>query len=213
MPGVMLLLMHGWGFDRTIWTRMCEHLDGVPTVLADQGYFGRAERPHVAGDVVAIGHSLGAMLLLRDPPPNCVALIAINGFDRFTATSGFPGVAPRVVDRMATRLAVTPDRVVADFRARCGMSSMADGPPDTERLARDLALLRDGDARPSSRASRFPILSLQAKDDPILPRALQDAVFSGAGQVTRERCDTGGHLLPLTRPEWCAAHVGRMMAS
>jgi pimeloyl-[acyl-carrier protein] methyl ester esterase len=225
-----LLLLHGWGFDATLWDGLRAALPDYAAVAWDRGYFGAPSAPVVAGPVLTIGHSLGALLFALDPLPDWVGLVAINGFDRFTGKDAVP---PRVVERMRMRFAETPREVLTDFRTRCGTGE----PPaslDTERLAADLALLAEADARS---AVLPPTLVLHGADDPILPATLRIQAFcspAAAGVQNRPQAirpivahlpqagprplpgkrtvesvvlDGAGHLLPLTHPEWCADRI------
>lgn len=187
-----IALLHGWGFDASVWDTLAPLLPGA-ILRMDRGYFGAsvdAEKPDVM-----IGHSLGAMLLARrwrDVP-----LVAVNGFDRFCGADAVP---PRVVERMVKRFGEDPAKVLADFRA----SIAAEAAPaigSCVRLREDLALLADPSPAPAHRA---PVLVLQAGDDPLLPEALRQGAFPGATILTSPN---GGHLLPLTRPAWCAAQI------
>jgi pimeloyl-[acyl-carrier protein] methyl ester esterase len=207
MPELTLFLVHGWGFDRSLWEPLRAELAGTAVSLADLGYFGAPDWPAVAGPSVAVGHSLGSLLLLRDPPPDCRALVAINGFDRFTAGADTPGVPSRVVDRMLARFT----EALGEFRRRCGDTTVP-ARMNTDRLKSHLRLLRDGDER--ERAARWagPILSLQAGDDPILPAGLREAAFSGAADLRRVERPDGGHLLPVTQPAWCADQIRGLLA-
>jgi pimeloyl-[acyl-carrier protein] methyl ester esterase len=185
-------LLHGWGFDACVWDGLAPLLAG-DVVRMDRGYFSAAvdaERPDLM-----IGHSLGAMLLARRWPD--VPLVAINGFDRFCGADAVP---PRVVERMAKRFAQDPAKVLDDFRANIGAAA-APAIVSRERLADDLAILADQSA-PSTHLA--PLLVLQAGDDPLLPPALRAGAFGGADACISP---DGGHLLPLTRPEWCAAQI------
>lgn len=185
---MMLLFLHGWAFDSTLWQAMAAHLPGHRLLLADRGYFGPPADIRQTPDV-AIGHSLGCLILARDLPPH-VPLLAINGFDRFT---GAGRVAPRVVQRMARRLGEAPAEVVDAFRQRCGAEPAA-ADPDGARLAADLELLLHAEAPDR------PVLLLHGDCDPILPEAMRAAVFpSSPRHVT-----AGGHLLPLTHAPLCA---------
>jgi len=191
-----IALLHGWGFDARVWDTLAPLLSGE-LVRMDRGYFGvpvDGERPDLM-----IGHSLGAMLLARRWPD--VPLVAINGFDRFC---GADAVAPRVVERMAKRFAEDSAKVLDDFRAGIGAEA-APAIVSRERLGADLAILADQSVAPTHRA---PLLVLQAGDDPLLPPALRAGALGGA--VARISPD-GGHLLPLTRPEWCAALITDFM--
>ncbi|WP_367644010.1 alpha/beta fold hydrolase, partial [Achromobacter ruhlandii] len=101
-----LLFVHGWAFDAAFWGPLAGALADWPQAVADAGYFGPAHTPAPAGPVLAIGHSLGALRLLGEPPPGCLGLVAINGFARFGAADDFPeGVPARMLDRMLNRLA------------------------------------------------------------------------------------------------------------
>lgn len=190
-----LILLHGWGFDASLWDELARALPDYPITRWDRGYFGAPATSAVKGPVVGIGHSLGSMLLADMLPPEA-PLIAINGFDHFT---GPDGVAPRVVERMLSRFAETPADVLTDFRARCG-APPACGKLDEARLADDLSLLAAHRAVPGQRR----VVSLQGGTDPILPAGLRDTVFPGAARAT---CAEAGHLLPVTHAAWCAARI------
>lgn len=192
-----LLFLHGWGFDSSVWDTLRAALPEFESVVWDRGYFDAPAAPDINGPVLAIGHSLGALLLAVGAPRRSIGLVAINGFDRF---AGDEGVPPRIVERMRRRFTEAPAEVLADFRARCG----ADDAPalhNAEMLAADLELLAEADARDVFSA---PILALHGADDPILPSQMRGSVFAGA---VRETFPEAGHLLPLTHSGWCADRI------
>jgi pimeloyl-[acyl-carrier protein] methyl ester esterase len=192
-----IALLHGWGFDAGVWDGLAPLLAGE-LLRMDRGYFGPpvdVERPDLM-----IGHSLGTMLLARRWPD--VPLVAINGFDRFC---GADAVAPRVVERMAKRFGENPARVLDDFCASIGAGA-APAIVSRERLGDDLNLLADQSA---AQAHRAGLLVLQAADDPLLPPALRAGAFGGVRACISP---DGGHLLPLTRPQWCAARIAEFIA-
>jgi pimeloyl-[acyl-carrier protein] methyl ester esterase len=194
---VKLLFLHGWGLDASLWDGVCAALGEWDGIRWDRGYFGAAERTMPEGPVIAIGHSLGALMLAVSPPPGTIALIAVNGFDRF---AGEGAVAPRVVERMRKRFDAAPGEVLGDFRARIGAPP---APPiaDAGALAEDLGRLAEADARDVARSRT---LVLHGADDPLLPAAMRDGVFAGA---SRETLAGAGHLLPLTHPTWVAERI------
>lgn len=204
-----LVFVHGWAFDHTLWGPLRAALGPVegPIIEADLGYFGPSSIPHPTGPVVAITHSFGAQWLLGHPLPHGVALIAINGFDRFTEGEGAAGTPRRLLDRMLTRFDTEPQGVVEDFRRRCGAPTPVPGALRPGRLREDLLALRDGDQRAAASRWSGPILSLQGGSDPILPAALRGSAFSAAADPRRATASDGGHLLPLTAPDWCAAQI------
>lgn len=208
-----LLLIHGWGFDSSVWRDFAPHFPGA--VLYDRGYFGNPAETFPDDPFVAVTHSFGTMLLLARLPRQCRGIVALAGFDRFSAATDFPGVPARIVGRMLERFGQEPDRVLAEFRKRCG-SDEAFGELDTARLANDLAMLHGGDFRDQAARSAIPILSIQGGADPILPPAMREAVFTGAPDIERytllpEAGPEAGHLLPLTDAAPCAHAVSRFM--
>lgn len=191
-----LLFLHGWGFDASLWDAVRRALAPFETIASDRGYFGAAMREPVTGPFVAVGHSLGSLLLAADPPPGCSGLIAINGFDRF-AGEGF--VPERLLVRMRARFRSDPDVVLDEFRLRAGGTTHT-GAIERSRLAADLDRLADLDAR----GRPLPRLVLNGGIDPILPAAMRDRVFAGAPRATHAQA---GHLLPLTHPQWVADRI------
>ncbi|MBF0189494.1 MAG: hypothetical protein HQL50_16350, partial [Magnetococcales bacterium] len=119
-----LILVHGWGFGPGVWrpvrAALATFSAEVSEVKAwDLGFFGQIREPLPPnGSFVAVGHSLGLLHLLQrlaeDSPKGeelrrrCVALVAINGFSRFSLCEGYPGVPERVLLRMQRRLRRDP---------------------------------------------------------------------------------------------------------
>lgn len=205
-----LLFVHGWAYDAAFWAPLAAALGDWPQATFDAGYFGSPRAPQPDGPVVAIGHSLGVLRLLREPAAARIGLVSINGFARFAAGPDFAaGVPPRMLDRMLSRLAAQPDAVLRDFRQRCG-DAAAFGTPQLDTLTRDLQALRDEDQRTALAALPVPLLALAGAQDPIVPAAMTQATFSDAAGI-RWR-DTGGHLLPATDADWCAQHIRGFLA-
>ncbi|MCX7863855.1 MAG: alpha/beta hydrolase [Novosphingobium sp.] len=189
-----LLFVHGWGFDSSIWEKLaCTFPDHA---CWERGYFGASSEPVIAEPFLAVTHSFGTMRLLLSANRFCRGIVAINGFDRFSEAEGFPGVPLRVIDRMIRRFRIQPAAVLVAFRASCGAQTSF-GQPDRERLEADLLTLREGDCRRQAALSGVPILSLQGGRDAILPAAMRQAVFAGAGNCERLTLEAAGHLLPL----------------
>ncbi|MGF7155959.1 alpha/beta fold hydrolase [Novosphingobium gossypii] len=201
-----LLFAHGWGFDRHFWTPLAALLPEWLHLIDDRGYFGAPHRPRVDGPCIAVTHSFGTMRLLAAPPPGLAGIVAINGFERFTAVPGRAGVPVRVLDRMLRKFETDPRGVLTDFRRTCGAAS--DFPQIApEPLAADLLRLRD--AAPP--LPDVPVLAIHGGADPLLPPEMRAATFAGAG-VRRMDHAAGGHLLPLEAPDLCAAAIRGMLA-
>lgn len=205
----MLWFVHGWGFDARLWDSLRAALGDPAACLPDFGYFGDAPSPaDGGGPVIAIGHSLGVMKLLRKPPTNCIGLVAINGFDRFAGDAQDETAVPRrIVERMIARFQQQPEVVLGEFRQRCGSDAPLARAPRLQPLLADLELLRDADERLRSAALSCPLLVLHGEDDAILPPAMRAAVFAGCAMAERHQLPKHGHLLPQTAASWCAGHI------
>ena len=201
-----LLFVHGWGFDARFWEPLAAQLPDYAHTIGDRGYFGATKDARTSGPCIVIAHSFGAMQRLADPPPECRAMLAINGFDRFAARDGKPGIPVRVLDRMIARMDKDPAAVLTDFRVRCGTSEPF-GTPDVARLKADLLTLRDADCTAASAGWPVPLVSLQGAADPLLPASLHETAFSGCPDLTRDRVSDGGHLLPITHSAYCASAI------
>lgn len=204
-------LVHGWGYDASVWRDMTPLLAGGELELIDLGYFGKsAPATRRAGPRIAVGHSLGALWWLTCPDqsnPAWDALVIINGFPRFTAMADFPaGVAPRVLARMQQRFAHEPAEVLTEFQQACGASGPA-LPANTQTLAYGLGFLATADGRTRLGERRTDIHVLASRDDAIVPVALSEAAFTALPDTQVHWCDSGGHALPLTRPHDCAALI------
>ena len=199
---MILRFLHGWAGSASVWSAVIALLPDFDCCADDRGYFN----PPIAADEgeIAIGHSFGTMRALAEPH-GMRALVAINGFDCFTARPGYPAAAPRVVDRMLTRFDQDPQALVATFRASVG----APHTPllrDPAALRADLAAMRELDLRART---KVPVVSVQAADDPVVPAAVHPHLFGAAPVVERIDVATGGHVLPETAPELCAHAIRR----
>ena len=205
-----VIFVHGWGFGPDFWNGVRNDLT-FPSECINLGFCGPNTYPlGTDGETVFIGHSLGFMWALEDiyEPPK--ALIAINGFTRFTSTLLFPGVVPRVLKRMRKAFETEPEAVLYDFLERCGTSWRPEW-HDDPMLAEGLRWLAEWDKREAYRALACPTLALAGLNDPIVTPEATDANFKGfASDILWA---DGGHLLPLTHPEWCADQIDAFLES
>lgn len=203
-----ITLLHGWGYDATIWRDVLPLLAGLDVEVADLGYFGRLSLPAPCeAPRIAVGHSLGTLWWLALTELPWTKLVAINGFPRFTAAADFPpGVAPRVLERMRKRFATAPAAVLADFQTACGAAGPA-LPADCTPLAQGLAILAEVDARAALARRQQDVIALAARDDAIVPAAMSAAAFAGLPAGNLRWTENGGHLLPLTQPQACAEAI------
>jgi pimeloyl-[acyl-carrier protein] methyl ester esterase len=193
------VFVHGWGFHAGLWSDVAARLGGE-THLVDLGFVSGGPRASNdwPDDAVAIGHSLGLLWLLRQKRP-IRALVSVGGFDCFCCHMP----RSRVV-AMHRALLRDPAAMLASFWEGCGAAPFA--PPEalqTGRLAEGLDWLMDWDARGVSASLDCPVLALAARDDAIVPQDMSERIWGNRLLWSED----GGHVLPLSRPEWCADAV------
>ncbi len=199
----MILLVHGWGYDAAIWDGVAAQLPDLPLRRIDLGFFGKPDLGPLPQGCLGVGHSLGFLWLLKNALPNCAGLLAINGFPRFVAGPDFPeGIAPRLLDRMKTRLAENPHAVLDEFHRRVGAPGPG-GDADPQRLAMGLDWLRLWDGRRDLADFDRSYRALIGTEDDLLGPDLAASGFP-ADRLARL---AGSHALPVTAPALVAAAI------
>lgn len=205
-----LLFVHGWGFDAGFWSAVSERLPDFRREAVDLGFRGPGHRPTPERPVV-VAHSMGLAWALANLARPWAGVVAVNAFPRFTRAADFvSGVAPRLVERMIDRFDDDPRGVAADFLRRCGVAS-----PDTESLrpgplGEALRWLATGDERAALGELDCPLVALAGTRDPIVPEAMSREAFAGRDLILAEG---GGHLLPLSHPDWVAQRIRHFAAA
>jgi pimeloyl-[acyl-carrier protein] methyl ester esterase len=206
----MILLVHGWGYDSTIWDAVADRLGDLPVHRIDLGFFGQARTELPQAPCIGIGHSLGFLWLLRHALPVCRALVAVNAFPRFTEAADFqPAVAPRLLARMRQQFERQPGAVLDDFWERCG----AAGPvraAETSHLSDGLIWLQDWDERYRLANFNGPLTVIASREDAIVPPAMTMQAFASRDIHWHE---SAGHALPRQDPSWLAARLRQICES
>ena len=204
-----LLCVHGWGFGAAFWDDLLERLPDLAAERVDLGFYGAPRLP-VVGRPLVVAHSMGLAWALAHIPRPWAGILAVNAFARFTRAQHFiEGVPPRMIERMHSRFQTDPAAVTAEFLGRCGVERPDLSAMATEPLGRTLAWLGKCDERSSLRMLACPRLALAGLNDPIVPPAMSTASFPADELILAEG---GGHLLPLTHPDWVAANLRRLLA-
>ena len=191
----MILFVHGWGYDASVWDPLHDAL-GPPGVTLDLGYFGAENTSIPDGVTLLVGHSLGFLWLARQHSLRHLPLVGINAFPRFLEAQGYaPAVAPRMLDRMRRRLIADPAAVLADFWQRAGAPG-PDKEPDKTALATGLDQLAIWDERENLAGRARSVRLIAGEEDAIVPPAMTRMAFKSS------RIDwlPGGHALPRTHP-------------
>ncbi|GAA0529319.1 pimeloyl-[acyl-carrier protein] methyl ester esterase [Rhizomicrobium palustre] len=199
-----LVFVHGWGFDASFWDDLAGALPEFDAARVELGFLGREfSLPTFSPDDVLIGHSLG-FLWGATQYQGWSRMIAINAFAEF---SGEMGVASASLRAMRTSLKRDPQKTLANFYASLN------GPQvprefQAERLAEGLAWLQDWRL---GEKPGVPSLVLSGAKDPLLPARATTHLAEMLDAPARLH-ETGGHLLPLSDPKWCAAAIRAFLA-
>jgi pimeloyl-[acyl-carrier protein] methyl ester esterase len=200
------VFVHGWGFNAGIWRDVIGNIGNAEVTLIDLGFISRG--PEAAAtwpsDAIAVGHSLGVLWLLHQAGeegwPPFRGLVSIQGFDRFC-----PPIPASRVAAMRRGLRRDAYQTLEAFWRGCGAEPFA--PPEAlnaARLDEGLGWLLEWDETKARAALACPILALAARDDAVVPQAMSEAIWRSDNILWSA---TGGHVLPLKHPEWCANHV------
>jgi pimeloyl-[acyl-carrier protein] methyl ester esterase len=199
------VFVHGWGFNAAIWRALTRYMRNSKVSLVDLGFVAGGPKAAATwpSDAIAVGHSLGVLWLLHragEGNPPFRALVSIQGFDRFC-----PHIPPSRVAGMRRELRRDAYQTVEAFWRGCGTEPFASPEAlNVERLDEGLGWLMDWDETKARAELACPILALAARDDAVVPEAMSEAIWRSDTILWSE---TGGHVLPLKHPQWCANHV------
>ncbi|MBF0137186.1 MAG: alpha/beta hydrolase [Magnetococcus sp. DMHC-1] len=218
-----LVWIHGWALGAGMWRGITRHLPHWSHQLPDLGFFAKPA-PLKIPDApwVGIGHSLGFLWLLEElrtsrlPMTHCQGLVSINGFSRFhRGPDCIHGVSPRILNSMAARCLENPENLLQEFRQNAGLPQDLGPVPmatlDRDQLSLGLQWLGTWDNRPLLATWNRPLLVLAGSADAIVTPEQTRDLFAHHPKAMLHWLDGGGHMLPLTRPAWCAEHLVRFL--
>lgn len=106
---------------------------------------------------------------------------------------------------MKKNLARKPWRQMQEFWKACGTSAFyMEDKLNVPRLEEGLEWLATWDERHGLGTLACPAMVLAAKDDRIVPEDMTRAIW---GDYNLRWSDSGGHVLPLNDPGWCAWQI------
>lgn len=200
-----IVLVHGWGCHSGVWEKLLPSFNGHEVHCIDLGFVregprGSSELPE---DAVCIGHSFGAMWLLKHGPRPMKGFVSIGGFDCLHKY-----VPAEVLAAMREGMLNDPHKQIAHFWDEIGLH---EGRPSVDHV--DGGGLRAGlewislwDTGEELKSLGAPVLALAARNDRIVRKDASEAMW-GNGVAELHWHDTAGHMMQLTEPEWCAAHI------
>jgi pimeloyl-[acyl-carrier protein] methyl ester esterase len=205
-----LVFIHGWGFDARIWNGVAGCLPHIPHIKGELGFLGQPPVPPVFqdGDIL-VGHSLGFLWGMAQGHffPRWVA---INSFACFTHDDPQKTCVPSANLRALRRnLARDPQKTLRDFHT---LITSPDAPDqfDAGKLDAGIALLETLDLGESLLERDNHGLILAAQDDALVPVAATEYLASNCRTVDI-MWKAGGHILPITEPDWCATQIEKFL--
>jgi pimeloyl-[acyl-carrier protein] methyl ester esterase len=197
------VLVHGWGFNASIWEPFTARLGENEVTLLDLGFVDGDQNPGPQGwpdEAIAIGHSLGVLWLLKHGGGRFRGLVSIQGFDRYC-----PHAPKSRVVALKRGIERDPAETMKAFWQSCGVPSFAPASAiNVERLREGLDWLIQWNAEDAKKSLGCPLLSLATRDDVIVPPAMTETIWGKENVVWLPE---GGHALPCKFPKWCATHV------
>ncbi|WP_296713451.1 alpha/beta hydrolase [Rhodoblastus sp.] len=202
-----LVFVHGWALGPEIWDALASRLSEYAQARVNLGYFGAADIPTLQESDILVGHSAGLLWGLREKR-DWAGVVSINSFARFCLDAQGRGcVRPAALRAMRLSLERDPQDCADAFRRSLGIAP-ASGSAQKEHLMEGLDLLGGFDA--TSSLDRRPCLVLGAEDDFLAPpAAARDLAAQSGGALALSA--TGGHGLPWTAPDFCAARIGEFL--
>jgi len=201
------VLVHGWGFNASIWTPLIAQLGNAKATTVDFGFvdggvgdFSSDDLGGCPDDAIAVGHSLGVLWLLKQGSDRFRGLVSCQGFDRYC-----PHVPKSRVTALRRGIDRDPGGTMEAFWGSCGAPGFAPAAAlNADRLRDGLDWLIQWDGQDAKKNLRCPVLSLATRDDVIVPPAMSEAIW---GRENLVWLPDGGHVLPRKFPELCATHV------
>lgn len=208
-----IVFVHGWGEDSRIWRAIAKFLPGYNHHYKELGFIQNnlPESEHIYNldNAVFISHSLGTLWTLKHIAIDKIcALIAINGFGRFTDFTD-----NKTLDIMAQTLRRNKVLQMKSFWKNCNlpknMQQMYEPVLNESVLSQGLLWLSSWDQRNKLQKLRdrgIPVLSLGGKKDQILPPEIMQEHWEYI-RINLVMHQQAGHALPITHPQWCAERI------
>ncbi len=230
------IFVHGWATDSRVWQAVAGGFRravfcGLPGHGIGRRWTERGLQPAVdelservkasgEGELVGIGWSLGAKVLIRAVTEHRIALkglVLVGATPSFVKREGFPhGQSPLLVKRMLADLKCSPQQTLKRFYrlnfterelstpSAVGFLSMYDSAPEgfgLEDMARALETLMEVDLRDALCRIRLPVLVLHGTEDAVCPPACAEYLKGALKEARLEWFEGCGHAPFVTEPE------------
>lgn len=217
-----IVLVHGWAYSSAVWNRMeaCFHRhyagNSVPLEVCriDLDFCerngvpvdgkGKKEVLQIDEKTVCIGHSLGALWLLKNMRAAPGAFVAINGFTSFSDCA-----RPEELERMKAGVRKAAQTQVRHFYILAGdRKSVVPHDCNVNALVAGLEMLKKEQAHEELDRLVCPVLALASDNDKIVPAAVSRDHWRQRKLIWHRRA---AHVLPVNDPDWCVMQIVRWL--
>lgn len=217
--GTPLVLLHGWGFDQSIWNTLRSQLDPFFTVYTlDLPGFGNTELSDwfdfkarmlatLPSRFAIAGWSLGGLFatrLVSETPERISHLINIASSPCFLAHENWPGVEAYVLEMFTQRLLINPLQTRQDFISlQAGNVRLVMDYPylDAKALLNGLEILENWDLRPLLASIKTPTRYLFGRLDAIVTRKTMTHMQTRYPQFQYQLFEKSAHMPFLSQEE------------
>ncbi len=235
MKQATVILIHGWGFDSSIWQTLQTHLKDTHTIAIDLPGYGKQKNnntewkiEHVAEDLIArtpesaiwLGWSLGGLLALyiaAQKPTHIQALLTIATTPSFTQKPDWDCAMD--IDTFTTfkqSCKNDKDKCLKDFRGLVSLGAEKKTviqthaqtcTADIATLLAGLALLEQTDLRLILKNIKCPSKYLFAGKDALVPTDVCTQVnhYSDSSEIVL--INDASHALPISHPKIIKQHT------
>jgi pimeloyl-[acyl-carrier protein] methyl ester esterase len=191
-----LVFVHGWGSGDFVWDKMLPAFDGYECHIINLGFVGEEKIDMPQGDFIGIGHSLGGLWLLKHYGARMNGFVSIGSFNCF-----YKHIPAQILGKMKKNVIQDSARQLKDFWHHAGLDH-----PDGFKNINPVKLVEGLVSLSKWKANvpDIPVKILASRDDHIVPEKMTHDNWKNYDIEWR---DDGGHMLPLTQPDWCIKHV------
>ncbi len=192
-----LVFVHGWASGEFVWDSIINEFDDYKCHMINLGFIGDKNTTILTEKFIGIGHSLGGSWLLKNHSDQMTGFISIASFNCF-----YKHLPKQVLEIMKRNAAKNISKQMMDFWNHAGLNQ-PEGFQNLHptRIIDGLNWLSRWD---NGIPKDLPIKVLASKNDHIVPENMTRDIWSNHDI---EWIEDGGHMLPLTKAEWCIKHI------
>lgn len=196
-----LVFVHGWGSGPFVWQKIITDFQDHNCYVVNLGFLGEKDITIPDEPFIGVGHSLGGLWLLKHYPDQMTGFVSIASFNCF-----YEHTAQHILSKMQKNIIKNTAAQIKDFWHYAGMKQ----PKDVMNLKplKLLEGLKDLSKWRADIPDNFPITALASRNDHIVPPKMTEDIWENHNI---NWIDNGGHMLPITQPEFCNKYIQYMI--